>query len=96
MFLNQQQYSPTNVLRIARPLSKTDDDGHHQVIYYDLGIGTDGGFGYQILCGATGYVLSSRLLKAYRFVCHNYVEGDQLYFFGEPWSLFGQSLSWLA
>ncbi len=80
--LRPKRYRPTNVLRIARAVSPTDPDGGHQVIYYDSGVGTDGGLGHRIVGGATGYGLSSRIIKAYRFICQNYVEGDELYFFG--------------
>ncbi len=80
--LDRKRYRPTNVLRVARAVSPVDDHGHHQIIYYDSGVGTDGGIGYRMLGGATGYGLSSRIIKAYRFVCHNYVAGDELYFFG--------------
>ena len=80
--LNPKRYRPTNVLRLARAVSTADSDGNHQVIYYDSGVGTDGGIGHRIVGGATGYGLSSRIIKAYRFVCHNYVDGDELYFFG--------------
>ena len=79
---NTKQYRPTNVLRIARALSNTDTTGRHQILYYDSGIGTDGGFGHRLIGGITGYGLTGRIIKAYRFVCHNYVEGDELFFFG--------------
>ena len=79
---NHKEYRPTNVLRLARSVAPVDDEGRHQIIYYDPGLGTDGGVGHRIVSGATGYGLSSRIIKAYRFVCHNYVEGDELYFFG--------------
>ncbi len=79
---NPKRYRPTNVLRLARSVLTADNDGRHQVIYYDSGVGTDGGIGHRIVGGATGYGLSSRIIKAYRFVCHNYVKGDELYFFG--------------
>ncbi|MCA9471481.1 MAG: DUF2235 domain-containing protein [Nitrospirales bacterium] len=80
--MNSKRYRPTNVLRIARAVSNVDEQFHHQIIYYDSGIGTDGGLGHRLIGGLTGYGLSARIMKAYRFVCHNYVEGDVLYFFG--------------
>lgn len=72
---------PTNVVKIARGIEPICDLGIHQVVYYSEGVGTQWGLD-RILGGGFGFGLSHNILKAYRFIVHNYLEGDEIYLFG--------------
>lgn len=52
-----------------------------QRIYYDEGVGT-GGLFQKLVDGATGRGLSRNVRQAYRYLCGNYREGDQIVVFG--------------
>ena len=72
----------TNVVKMANALSTTSLDGKQQLLYYDTGIGSEGGWLKRILDGATGNGISENILQAYRFVITNYDKGDELFLFG--------------
>ncbi|GAA0691836.1 DUF2235 domain-containing protein [Marinobacterium maritimum] len=69
----------THILRIARGIAPEDDIGHKQVVFYDWGVGSDGN---ALSGGITGKGIDRNILDAYRFLVHNYDEGDKLYLFG--------------
>lgn len=71
---------PTNITKLSRAILPIDTQGRSQIVYYNEGIGT--GFGEKFLGGVTGYGISKNILDAYRFLSHNYSEGDELYIFG--------------
>lgn len=71
----------TNVGRIARAIAPVDGNGVTQVVYYSSGVGTHNFFD-QISGGAFGVGISRNIRDAYRFIVHNYAEGDEVYFFG--------------
>ena len=71
---------PTNVVKIARALLPLDDQGMDQIIYYHSGVGTN--FNQHFGGGAFGAGLFANIQDCYRFLIHNYVPGDRLYFFG--------------
>jgi uncharacterized protein (DUF2235 family) len=73
---------PTNVVKVAQAVRETDARGMRQLMYYDPGIGTSGGFLKRLYDGATGAGLTRNILEAYRFLIHNYEKGDELFFFG--------------
>ena len=79
---DELKYKTTNVLKLMRAIRTSDDDGRHQVTYYDTGVGTDRGVYDKYIGGMMGVGLSSHVKKAYRFLANNYEEGDELYFFG--------------
>lgn len=70
---------PTHVLRIARAIAPVDQQGNKQVIFYDWGVGTEGD---SVKGGATGAGIDKNIMDSYRFIVHNYDDGDQLFFFG--------------
>ena len=72
---------PTNVLKTVRGLAPIGADGVPQVVYYDTGVGTRGGFD-KYVGGGLGAGLSRNIRRAYRFIANNYHEGDQLFLFG--------------
>ncbi|TKJ41211.1 hypothetical protein CEE37_05980 [candidate division LCP-89 bacterium B3_LCP] len=73
---------PTNVVKIAQSTKHVSTDGTTQLMYYDSGVGTSGGWLKRIIDGATGSGLSQNILEAYRYLILNYDVGDQLFFFG--------------
>jgi len=79
--MDDGEIRPSNVVKMARALAPQAPDGRAQVVYYDRGVGT--GFGLDRLTGgAFGRGLSENVEDAYRFLVDNYVEGDEIYFFG--------------
>lgn len=89
---NTRVYRPTNVLKVARAVKLRADDGKLQVVYYDTGIGamsqypgaTNGVLRWfdSKLGGAWGAGFEGNVDEAYRFLAHNYEEGDEVYVFG--------------
>ena len=73
--------TPTNVLKLVRTVKSIDSKGVHQIVFYDQGVGT-GGQVDKFLGGSTGLGISQNILDAYRFLAHNYGEGDEIYCFG--------------
>lgn len=72
---------PSNIVKLSRAVLPEAADGTHQITYYDEGVGTHWGL-TRYIEGATGMGLSKNILEAYRFLCLNYVEGDEIYLFG--------------
>lgn len=69
----------SHVLRIARGIAPEDNAGCKQVVFYDWGLGSDGN---RLGAGITGQGIDKNILDCYRFIVHNYDEGDRLYLFG--------------
>ncbi len=76
------QLCQTNVVKMATALSSNSGDGQTQLLYYDTGIGSEGGKIKRVFDGATGTGISQNILQAYRFVIRNFERGDELFFFG--------------
>jgi len=72
----------TNVVKMANALSSSSSDGVTQLLYYDVGIGSEGDLFTRVYDGATGTGISENILQAYRFIVKNYEPGDELFFFG--------------
>ncbi len=72
---------PTNVVKLLRSIKPCSDDGKHQVVFYDQGVGTYNPID-KFIGGAFGKGLEQNVLDAYRFIAHNYQRGDELYCFG--------------
>ncbi len=73
---------PTNVAKMAQAISPQDQQGTPQIVYYGEGVGTDPGLYNKVVGGMTGKGISANIIAAYRFLVNNYVEGDELFFFG--------------
>ena len=71
----------TSVVRMARAIAPSSADGTHQVVFYDQGVGT-GNWLDKWLGGITGDGLGKNVRDAYRFLMHNYEDGDQIFLFG--------------
>lgn len=72
---------PTNVIKIAQAVKPVASDGTPQIVFYDEGIGTGDEFD-KLLGGAFGWGIDQNIQDAYRFLCLNYIEGDEIYLFG--------------
>src|SRR5262245_50213767 len=72
---------PTNVLKVARSVRPRSGSGVDQVVDYHVGLGTNWGLD-RVTGGAFGSGMSHNVRALYRFLVNNFVEGDELYFFG--------------
>ncbi len=73
---------PTNVIKTARAVLPTAPDGTPQIVFYDAGVGTEGRLLSRLSGGVFGEGLAKNVGDAYRFLVHNYEDGDQVYLFG--------------
>lgn len=69
---------PTNVLKLARAVSPTNDITR-QHVFYDWGLGS---YHNRISASATGRGIHKNILDGYRYIVQNYAPGDALYLFG--------------
>ena len=67
--------NPTNVIKLARAVLPTAPDGTSQIVFYDEGVGTGPGLDH-LLGGMFGSGLEKNIGDAYRFLIHNYEDGD--------------------
>lgn len=73
---------PTNVVKIAQAVKPVADDGTPQNMFYDEGLGTGGDRLDKLTGGAFGWGIDKNIQDAYRFLCLNYSQGDEIYLFG--------------
>ncbi len=71
----------TNVVTMARAIRPKDAKRVEQVVFYDWGVGTEGGAD-TLKGGAFGKGINKNIRDAYRFLIHNYHQGDELFLFG--------------
>ena len=81
--LGRDEY-PTNVLNLARWVAprggiKGKVNCVEQVVFYDWGVGS---YHDKYRGGGIGYGLEKNIMDCYRFLVHNYNEGDEVYLFG--------------
>ena len=69
---------PSNVIKAARAVAPIGSDGKIQIVFYDAGVGTEAGFWNRQLGGAFGRGLDKNVEDGYRFLIHNYAEGDDI------------------
>jgi uncharacterized protein (DUF2235 family) len=72
---------PSNVVKLAQSVKPIASDGTPQIVFYDEGIGTDSQ-ATKLLGGAIGLGIDRNIQDAYRFLCLNYISGDEIYLFG--------------
>ena len=72
---------PTNVTKVARTVLPRSSRGIDQVVFYNDGVGTQGGID-KYTGGAFGHGIEDNVRALYRCVLYNYLPGDELYFFG--------------
>lgn len=75
------QKNTTHVVEMARSVLPTDPDGTVQVVFYDWGVGTEGGI-RRWAGGISGVGIRRNIRDCYRFLMHNYEDGDEIYLFG--------------
>ena len=73
---------PTNVVKIAQAIKNAASDRVPQIIHYSEGVGTGAEKLDRLLGGAFGWGIDRRIQNAYRFLCCNYEDGDEIYLFG--------------
>ncbi|VEP18597.1 conserved hypothetical protein [Hyella patelloides LEGE 07179] len=74
---------PTNVVKITQAIKLLAEDKTQQIVFYDEGIGTrDRDKVDKIFGGVTGWGIDQNIQDAYRFLCLNYNEGDEIYLYG--------------
>jgi uncharacterized protein (DUF2235 family) len=84
---------PSNVLKLARAVLPVDpSDCRTQITYYDVGIGALVEYpgrpnallstADRVLGGGWGAGFESNVEEAFRFLAHNYCEGDEIFIFG--------------
>lgn len=74
--------TPTNVVRIYNAVSARGKNGEEQKRYYHPGVGTDGTWWDKAAGGATGSGLNQNIVSAYRYLCDEYADGDEIFLFG--------------
>ncbi|KJH70274.1 DUF2235 domain-containing protein [Aliterella atlantica] len=72
---------PTNVVKIAQAVKPVCNDGTPQIAFYDEGLGAGDELD-KLVGGAFGWGIDQNIQDAYRFLCLNYNEGDEIYLFG--------------
>ncbi len=76
------QELPSNVTRLARAVLPTAPDSTAQVVFYDAGVGTEGFLPYRLVGMVSGKGIQKNIRDCYRFIMHNYEDGDEIYMFG--------------
>lgn len=71
----------SSVVHMARAIAPTSPDGESQIVFYDRGVGT-GNLLDRLTGGALGHGLDRNIEDGYRFLVHNYGDGDEIYLFG--------------
>ncbi len=72
---------PTNVVKIAQAVKPVGNDRTPQSVFYDEGIGAGNGLD-KFVGGAFGWGIDKNIQDAYRFLCLNHNQGDEIYLFG--------------
>lgn len=70
---------PTNIVKLSQSVKPIAEDGITQIVFYGAGIGSED---KKLLAGTTGLGIDKNIQDAYKFLCLNYVDGDEIYLFG--------------
>jgi uncharacterized protein (DUF2235 family) len=71
----------TNVVRVGQAVSKSDDHGVAQMVYYNAGVGSGGPID-QFLGGVFGVGLRNNVKRGLAFLSLNWEPGDEIFIFG--------------
>jgi uncharacterized protein (DUF2235 family) len=71
----------TNVARIYRAI-RANSGEHHQMAFYERGVGTTMVKAINLIAGATGLGVGDNIRSAYMNLAKNYVPGDEIFLFG--------------
>lgn len=72
---------PSNVVHMARCVLPRSSDGVDQIVYYQEGLGGNSGID-AFNAAVFGRGIDAEIQRIYRFLVHNYRDGDELFFFG--------------
>ena len=75
------QTNTTHVIEMARAVLPTAPDGTVQMVFYDWGVGTES-WANRLAGGVSGKGIERNIRDCYRFLTHNYEDGDGIYLFG--------------
>jgi uncharacterized protein (DUF2235 family) len=75
------QREPSNVVKLSNLIAPEGPGGITQTVFYDLGVGT-GNIVDRLTGGAFGRGLDNNIEDNYRFLVHNFTDGDEIYLFG--------------
>ncbi|MCJ1409057.1 hypothetical protein MMC19_003134 [Ptychographa xylographoides] len=73
---------PSNVTRICRAIKAESSDQIPQLVFYEAGVGSQGGVVTKVVGGASGEGISRNIRAGYDFVSQNYVPGDEIFLLG--------------
>lgn len=74
--------TPTNVVKLSVAVAPQDGHGIEQVVFYQKGLGEQGGLWDKLTGGAFGMGISAHIRELYLFLAQNYHPGDSIYLFG--------------
>ncbi|KAL8861658.1 MAG: hypothetical protein Q9178_001859 [Gyalolechia marmorata] len=80
--MNNKLPVPSNVTRISHAIKAKSGDGVAQIVFYQPGVGTEGGIVSRVVGGATGEGLSGNIRETYAFLANNYSNGDEIFLLG--------------
>ncbi|KAL8966136.1 MAG: hypothetical protein Q9183_003505, partial [Haloplaca sp. 2 TL-2023] len=80
--MNKKLPIPSNITRITHAIKAKSSDGIPQIVFYQGGVGTEGGIISKVIGGATGQGLSDNVREAYAFLANNYSNGDEIFLIG--------------
>ena len=75
------QANTSHVIEMARAVLPAAPDGTVQVVFYDWGVGTES-WANRLAGGVGGKGIERNIRDCYRFLTHNYEDGDGIYLFG--------------
>lgn len=73
---------PSNVARIGWAINDADQEGKPQVVYYQAGVGSQGGPLMRVAGGLTGSGIEDNIREAYSFLATNYLDKDEIFLIG--------------
>lgn len=79
--LDREVRKPSNVVKIARAILPQTDN-IFQIVYYDEGVGSSNWVADKLLGGFSGVGITKNICDGYRFLSHNYTQGDEIFLFG--------------
>lgn len=68
--------------RIGWAINDEDRHGRAQVIYYQSGVGSEGGTVMRVAGGLTGEGIKENIREAYSFLATNFIDGDEIFLLG--------------
>ena len=73
---------PSNVSRLGWAVNDLDRDGRPQIVFYQNGVGSQGGLLTRLQGGLTGDGFKDNVREAYSFIATNHAGGDEIFLIG--------------